>query len=242
MKKLFITAVVSILLASCGSRSDKVTKSIEREFRQYVVQNFDNPKSIKEIVDISIIETICARKFFSDSLIETADTLLTSYAKLKRLRTDQHISRATSRNINRVRHSDRMRMANNMTEGISISTRIIGLRNVHNLLKDELIAKAEGMEKEPPIYIYQIRFRQSVNNDIRLQTYYASYTKADKKITILKNLDESLGKYNGSEVYYELAKAYFKFGYNLASLAALYEMWFELYNQIENIWLLSGVQ
>ena len=219
MRKLFVITATSLLLFSCGG--NKTTKNIEKAFKQYVALNFDDPKSVIEIVEISLKDTISVKKFYDgkhalDSLLET----VISWSK-----THSEFQSEVFGRINKIpawRYSERdaQKISQNAGKFLMNFTTKNMLFDRLRPLGEELVKKAEKVGDEPPIYIYEIKFRQSMGSGIKLRTYYASYTKESGMITIFEDRftadgNDNIKKYNGSIAYRELADAYYELFQNM---------------------------
>ncbi len=64
MRKIVLVLFVVLIFSSCKKSNEDIIKS---EFKEYVKQNFDNPKDFKEIVSIEITDTITTKQTFLDA-------------------------------------------------------------------------------------------------------------------------------------------------------------------------------
>ena len=80
MKKTlcFISVVFAFALLSC---TETVEDKIRKEFKIYVHQNFDDPESLKEILSITLSDTVSAKETAEELMcILAQQVLLTSIA------------------------------------------------------------------------------------------------------------------------------------------------------------------
>ncbi|MDR0438317.1 MAG: hypothetical protein LBH22_08475 [Bacteroidales bacterium] len=208
MKKLFIVTATSLLLFSCGNgKQDKTSRNIEKEFKRHVAQNFDNPKSVVEIVEILPIDTFSIKRYCIEELWEKHTTAISRMNSTSDERMDYIRTKGTPRFVESLRYSTRVSINRKFDQiNQNLARQRTAIERSH-WSRHNLKMIIENFKNEPPVYFYQIRFRQNVNGEPQLRTFYASYTKENGKITILENFDESLEKYNGSETYFELALA-----------------------------------
>jgi len=202
MKKLFIITATLLLLFSCGNKN---TCNIEKAFRQYVAQNFDDPKSVVEIMEISLKDTFSYEKvkFLRNS---TQDIINKGNERVSELWNDFK-DNSTPRRIATLSNSTKRSVQREMHNIERINLRQKGIIDLYQKSIRVLDIIAESVIDKPPIYFYEIKFKKNVNGEPQSRTFYASYTKEIGKITILETFNESIDKYNGSEAYFKLGEA-----------------------------------
>jgi len=178
-KNLFILAIVFTLF-SCQQSNESL---IKKEFKNYVKNNFDNPKSLKEIVSIEASDTVSVENF-KMLLKET----LTNYDRVDSLWKNDEYKNNINKNILKKEYnfsySDILiirsyygQLANITQNRLSVILKDYNiLENAKNLL--------DSIKYDPPKYGYNIKFRQTKNGELQLFTYKGYIDSLTKKIHI----------------------------------------------------------
>lgn len=178
----------SVLLMSSCSSNDKNISIVKKEFKNYVQKTFDNPKELKEIVEITSSDTLSTDKLKS-LLEQAADVCDLSYQSFNLA---DSMSTKNIQSINLDRRKTQSASYSTKYQIESLLNRMIGfaLRGPvlkRNVLysKDQLLSFKDSLKYEPPIYEYTVSYRVKKGDNIKLESCYAYIDSLEGFKTIL---------------------------------------------------------
>lgn len=195
-----VSLMIGVLLTACSPKSNE--RLVEDSFREYVQMNFDNPKCLKEIVNISVSDTVSAEK--TKNMAEK--TLLTTneYIELLKNRNDSlhnvfttFWNNAGSREMQRIksRYSGDQNMMSLVMKVMTNTYSVIEYASSADYKKEKSLEKdiesaiAELSNDSTFIVVYEIKARvENSNKDLKMETFYAKFFK-DKTIVVTDNDD-----------------------------------------------------
>lgn len=178
MKNLLYLFLICLLFVSCGHR-DKNISVIKTEFKQYVRKNFDDPKTMKEIAEIVPIDTISREKmqYLADQTVQLItislkaahlkDSILTKTMESKAEDLKKYGYRI------RANYSDAVTASMKLLSLMSLLEQDINAQKVVTSYKFEMEASADSIIYSPPIYCYEIKYRQKESDGLKLKSNYA---------------------------------------------------------------------
>ena len=169
-KVLLIAFLFSII--SCSSEQPTIQNLVEKDFMNYVQDNFDNPKDLKEIVSINIEDTVSYESLKGIAkdcikMIEATDSID------KELQDDysekmKFMSRIDMSSFEKEKYT-KMRL-----ECLRyVEEEYLECSKSENILKS-IVEKKDGCCDSLYYVFYEIKVRTLVNNKLKLQKYYAS--------------------------------------------------------------------
>lgn len=160
---------------SCGN-SDKNYSLIKKEFKKHVHKTFDDPNSLKEVVEIVPSDTFSIEKIkrMIQTSLETCDLAIeTAHLEdsLQKTTLDvENIDRKKSRNSD---FMTRMKVVNLVSTMMDLlSKNMSAIKDIYEckipleMLKDSLLYKA-------PVYEYEVRYRVKKGDELKLEKQYA---------------------------------------------------------------------
>lgn len=180
MKHILLAAITLYLLVSC-SQSEK--KLIEREFHNHVKLNFDDPKSLNEIVSITPTDTISPQKIKS-----IAELRIQSGAYLHILCDSLNSDRSVFFKNHVVPNNISEYIVHkvlNLIEEIQICTEMELKTCVSQKEMEVAICEMiDSIKYEPPIYEYKIKFRQKQGGELHMVEYYGCIDSLTRAVVI----------------------------------------------------------
>ncbi len=175
MKKIIPFLLISFFAFACGPK-DKNIALVKKEFQSYVQKNFDDPKMLKEIVEIIPGDTLSLSKIkgmvaVTDSVISASRRLQSLKDSLSTAELNEHTKTLSkARNIS---YSDAFSGQLITIEAISIMRKIIDAKKVLAYQNASLDQLCDSLEYKPAIYSYDIKYRKQYPDGIKLETVYA---------------------------------------------------------------------
>lgn len=175
MNKSLPILLISLIVFSCGPK-DKNISLVKKEFKTYVQNTFDDPKMLKEIVEIAPGDTISLSKI--KSMVAMSDSLIDTKRKLYRLKDslgtakikEQYKALSKSRNIS---YSDAFTGKLLVTDVLSTLQKIIDLMTTLAYQQESLNQLCNSLEYKPALYVYDIKYRKQYPEGLKLETVYA---------------------------------------------------------------------
>ena len=185
MKKLFIFIplfVLFVIITSCTSSKEE---GIIGKFNNYVATNFDDPKSLKEIVEVKKVDSI-TYSIFVDVVtsIYQADTLLREIDSLKSIKVEGMFA-VLKRDVERYNNYERARIRLIFKDLMELGEKekewLIYDYGELQYLKKDLDSSLKKLDNIC-IYIYEIKTRIKINGELKLKSYYALEDNVRKTI------------------------------------------------------------
>lgn len=211
MNRLILIFAIGILLGSCQKSNERL---VESEFKNYINSNFDNPKSLKEIVSIEASDTVSMA--LVASCLKQAITLSNDIDSLKS--EDDSIKKVimtrlaveTRLYISRFSYSDRLEAQRHLIQVMSCVDSDISFIGKREFLLHKTKQLLDSMTYESPKYGYRVKFRQTVDNELKLKTYKAYIDSATRKVFIKTN-EWQLDDEDSSQQMKEMEQAVIEF-------------------------------
>ena len=175
MRKIVFAFLLLSFIASCGPK-DKNIPIVKKEFKAYVQNSFDDPSSLKEIVDIVPNDTISLD--FMKALIDLTNTSIEQYRELWRLKDS-----VNTEQVQAIIKGPKPKRQPTYSEAIHGSELIDEYSSYLLKISEAKIAlystqaRLEALEKElvyhPAIYVYEIKYRNQLKDGLKLQAAYA---------------------------------------------------------------------
>ena len=173
--RFYIPLFIAIAFFPSCKNLDPNTKVIRKEFKSFVQSNFDDPKNIKEIVEISPKDTLSREKIklLANITIEYADL----YLRAKEIK-DSVYNVALER-INPAKRRfrgddyDRIQGLKIITDLTSKRMDLIDKDYQIRLQKRWLQQELDTLIYAPAIYCYEIRYRIQTSEGIKLRSAFA---------------------------------------------------------------------
>jgi len=165
--KNFILFLIAgtFLFSSCKQSNEKLIKT---EFKKYIQNNFDDPKSVKEIVSIEITDTISVEKirFIMDMNLKVFH-LTDSLNKLRdelNLNSIENILKTAKRGD----LSTQLLVTYYCTQAIDLLNDRFKIINERAILESEINNFLDSLKQETPKYKYIIKYRRNFGDDLLL--------------------------------------------------------------------------
>lgn len=181
MRKIAICLLL-VLICLCGCKPS-IESRIEKEFLNYVQNNFDDPNSLQEIVSILPKDTVKIQEMFAmlretlenDSLI-SAPLSSRSYQEIL-------MKMQTASFSERKKYQEEGRAF--LTDKIEIAAFCIKYMDEFDNIKNSIIEHIDSttLTGKDFIYTYEIKFRAKEKGEKKLLSYYAIF-KTDNYIKI----------------------------------------------------------
>lgn len=171
---LFILSTFSVLV-SCGPK-DKNISVIKKEFNNYVQKTFDDPKSMKEVVEISATDTISL--VFMRNLTSMTVDLVDKSSELYRMK-DSVANAQLEQALKKMKKSfnggyyEAFKGQLMATEVMSLAQKAIDARKMAYIARDQMAAIRDSLSYHPALYVYEIKYRNETHNGLKLNTAYA---------------------------------------------------------------------
>ncbi|MGL5730521.1 MAG: hypothetical protein ACRCX5_05305 [Bacteroidales bacterium] len=183
MKRIIsMLTIMLVILASCTTNESR----IKREFNKHVENNFDNPKSVKELVSIEFVN-----RTNTDTLTQLiqsfTDVVNAQYLKdsvlIKKYTSSEKID-IISRNMRYVSALSRHRYISGMKKwGEFLSG---DYANYYSLREYNKQTIANDSICQPfDVSVYKIKFRQKYGDELVLREYYAIFDNLKEKDNIV---------------------------------------------------------
>ena len=166
---------VVVLIVACGSK-DRSVQLIQKEFKKYVHLTFDDPKALKEIVLISPSDTLSTEKLKNmiQMALETCDNSL-ELAHMEDSLQEKTLkpNNIDTRKAQNMEFSTRLKVSSLLSTMVNLISKNMASKTEVILCKDPLIAFADSIKYEAPIYEYSISYRVKRGEGLKLETQYA---------------------------------------------------------------------
>ena len=209
MKRIIFCVVFLFLLVSCDKNSHH--SLVKREFQNYVQRNFDNPKSFKEIVDISVYDTISIdrmRKLGQISIdgIEKTISLCKKRDSLANLEMHKLQSSLSDNYEGNYYNALKAQML------ITLLASTIERKQSSALLafssKQRMKHILDTIHYSPAIYCYEVKYRRQTQEGIKLASAYAYVDSLSNFIgTYPEKNDENVMSEGYKAIYRESKKS-----------------------------------
>ena len=201
MKKLLFLFCLCISFSLFWSCSKSNEEKVKDAFNDYVESNFNNPADLKEIISITIKDSISNKKTvdFANSSLETIDTIMRGISRM-----NDSLHKIVETTINTP----------------SIINKYIGNSHAYKLMQDvektskdyfsyiiesneslDLVTSRKKLESDIKklqsdnivIIVYEIKTRINTNDNSILKTYYAHHNMINNSISIYQ--DDNMDNY-----------------------------------------------
>lgn len=173
-RSLFVLSVLCVLV-SCGPK-DKNIGVIKKEFKSFVQKTFDDPKSMKEIVEISATDTISLEfmRNLSSMTVDLMDTSLKLYKMKDSVATDQieHAYKKMKKSFSGG-YYEAFKGQLMATEIISLTQKSIDAKKSAYIAKEKMTAVRDSLSYHPALYVYEIKYRKETPDGLKLNSAYA---------------------------------------------------------------------
>lgn len=179
---ILLLTIMLVAFLSCTTTNEL---KVESEFKKYAYNNFDDPKSVKEIVSIefvnhtntdslkNLVQTltdIIDKQYVEDSIIVERYTRTTFIDNLVK----------NSRNIS---ENTRLKYTSAFKKwGLFINDDYYSYISLRN--RNRIILSSDSIMKPFDVSVYKIKFRQKVNENLELKEYYAIFDNTKNKDNI----------------------------------------------------------
>lgn len=183
MGRSIFCLIMTLLLCFFVGCKPSIESKIEDEFMNYVQNNFDDPSSLQEIVNILPKDTAKIQEVFAmlKSTLEK-DSLIISPSPLEK-------QQEMLKKINNLSYSEKRRLKRKAEEFIYDATELINFHVKHideyEYIKNSIIAHIDSiaLTEKDFIYTYEIKVRIKEKGEKKLLSYYA-ILNADSNIRI----------------------------------------------------------
>ncbi len=175
MKKFLPVFVLLVGFVSCGLK-DKNISLVSKEFQAYVQKSFDDPKTLKEIVEIAPSDTISLSSI--KSMVIMSDSLIDITRKIYSIKDSLSTAKIKDQ-INVLKHSRGITYSDAYTaqllaiEVMTTIQKIVNLRTKLDYQQESLNRLCDSLEYMPALYIYDIIYRKQYPEGLKLETVYA---------------------------------------------------------------------
>ena len=183
--------LMSILTCSCGDKNMAVVK---KEFKNYVQKTFDDPKSLKEIVEIIPHDTLSIEKMVS--ICSFTDSLISVNNELRSIKDSIRIVE-TEILANKLKRSFNGSIIEAF-QGQMIASEMMTLINNNIDLKKDLLANQillqgyrDSLSYHPALYVYEISYRNQTPDGLKLESAFAYVDSLSGFKKILPKQDDS---------------------------------------------------
>lgn len=175
MNRIVPLLLISFIVFSCGPK-DRNISLVTKEFNKYVQNSFDDPKMLKEIVEIAPNDTISLLKI--KSMVAMSDSLIDATRELHILKDslgnakleEQYEVLRKSRNIS---YSDAFTGQLLVIDVMSTLQKIIELKKTLVIQQESLNKLCDSLKYKPALYIYSVKYRKQYPEGLKLETVYA---------------------------------------------------------------------
>ena len=205
MKHSVVYLFLSLLIfISCGPK-DKNIPIVKKQFKAYVQKTFDDPSYLKEIVEISVVDTISYKSTMA--LIRITNEFIDQYRdiwhKKDSLLQEQMQAVLTGPKLKRKpTYSESYRLNKLVDECSSYSVKIAKQKNNLTLIQQRIKLKELYLSYHPAVYVYEVLFRQQESGGLKLKKVYAYVDSEVGFKSIIPQKDDSLV----SEDYNDIVK------------------------------------
>ena len=174
-KSLLFALLPLVVILSCGPK-DKNVPIVKKQFNAYVQKTFDDPSSLKEIVEINATDTISYESI--KALIKLTDEGIEQYRELWSLRdsiwTEQMQAMLKGRKPKREpTYSERYKGATLLDDCSSLTLKIAKEKMNLTSLQQRIKEKDSNLAYHPAIYVYEVLFRKQESDGLKLKRVYA---------------------------------------------------------------------
>ena len=162
-------------MASCAAKDENLPL-VKKEFKAYVQKTFDDPKSLKEIVEIAPHDTISIESI--RALINITHEGIEQYRDLWKLtdsvRTEKMQAELKGPKPKRQpSYSEAIQGAMLVNEAQSLVVKTADAKIALYLAEARLKEMEEGLVYHPAVYVYEIKYRNQHNDGLKLESAYA---------------------------------------------------------------------
>lgn len=175
MRRLFSFILIGFVALSCGPK-DKNIGMVRKEFKNYVQKTFDDPKSLKEIVDISSTDTLSfeAVKGMCQVSLEGVDQAFQLYSMKDSIATAQLevVYKSIRKTFNGGVYEaiQGQRLASDM---ISLLKKEIDAKKIARLNQSQMQKQMDSLTYHPALYVYEIKYRNQYSDGLKLESAFA---------------------------------------------------------------------
>lgn len=175
MKNFIPVFFCFLVVISCGPK-DKNISLVKKEFKSYVQKTFDDPKSMKEIVEIVASDTLSLdfMRRLSDLSIEGVAQSRKLFNMKDSLHTKEleEIYNDLKKNF-KGSYADAFTAQLKVAEILSCATKIpdAKIKMIQNQIQME--GMRDSLTYHPAIYVYDIKYRNEYSSGLKLESAYA---------------------------------------------------------------------
>lgn len=169
---IILTLLASIFIVSCDN---SIEKQIEREFKEWVKVNYDDPKAFKDVVSVELIDTTSLHMYAGMAqqylgLIPQLDSLEERTSE----RFKEESTKLTS-NKNQFDYSEKKKIERSLYRIYDLTIENMKLIPAKRELTEKVDSVVLGVinNEDVQIYNYEVKVRNSVNGELKLHTFHA---------------------------------------------------------------------
>ncbi|MBO7510831.1 MAG: hypothetical protein J6T35_06570 [Bacteroidales bacterium] len=173
MRKI-LYIVLLLIFVSCGSK-DKNISIAKSEFKAYVQKTFDDPSSLKEIVEIAPHDTISLKSM--RTIINMSIEGIEQRCELWKLKDSLNLEQLEAilkrgKAKRQPTFSEAIQGAMLLEECSSYADKISDAKKPLYLLKFQLQKLNTELAYHPAIYVYEIKYRHQLKDGLKLESAY----------------------------------------------------------------------
>lgn len=203
MKRIFhfnCFILLLFIIPACGT-NDKNVKVVEKEFRHYVQKTFDNPKDLKEVVEVLPSDTLSVIKLGNMLQMAYETCEMSRLASQKQDSIEKEIFNANLYDVRKVQKMDyptRLKVTSIINTMMELTSKDLSLKKEVLLCEQPIMNLKDSLHYEAPIYEYAINYRVKQGEGLKLKTEYAYI---DSLKGFLKIMPERMTDEDYSEQY-----------------------------------------
>ena len=175
MKRILELLVVVCSVISCG-QGDNNIGIVKKEFKNYVQKTFDDPKSMKEIVEIIPKDTLSfdSVKNLCLMTLDLMDSSFKLYSIKDSLATNQLENAYNDmRKTYRGGYYEAIQGQRMITELVSLVSKQIEAKTKARYEQSRMKAIYDSLSYYPALYVYEIKYRKQSDDGLKLESAYA---------------------------------------------------------------------
>ena len=195
MKKIVFAILALMALFSCGPR-DKNISIVKNEFKNYVQKTFDDPRALKEIVEIVPQDTISMKSIIG--LIELTEETLSLQLELWNFK-DSIENKRQETELNSMYHvkpkrrpsySESIKFEQLSEAYLESGRKKMDAKYSLYPLRSKLNDMKFGLTYRPAIYRYEVKYRKKCADGLKLESVYAYVDSLDGFKKIVPEIDD----------------------------------------------------
>lgn len=190
---VFVFLGTVVITASCGPK-DKNVPIVNKAFKAYVQKTFDDPNSLKEIVEIVPHDTISMESI--KALVKITNDGIEQYRELWRLKDSVNTEQMQAvlkgpKPKRQPTYSESLKGNMLINEGYSLTVKIVEAKIALYPLQSRLNELGDRLVYHPAIYVYEVKYRNQYSDGLKLESAYAYIDSLAGFKVILPKKDDS---------------------------------------------------